>query len=108
MGAKSEALAQQLETKIRDAVATLERLGALDWKRTTGAEQWSVGVTAHHIAGALEPVSHMVEAVVAGQSGSLTGPMLDEMTPRTPGTTRGARRRRPSSSSRGARPWPRG
>src|SRR4029453_18974076 len=78
MGAKSEALAQQLETKIRDAVATLERLGDLDWKGTTGAEQWSVGVTAHHIAGALEPVSHMVEAVVAGQSGSLTGPMLDE------------------------------
>jgi Mycothiol maleylpyruvate isomerase N-terminal domain len=79
VGAKSEALAQQLETKVRDALATLEGLGDQDWKRTTGAEQWSVGVTAHHLAGALEPVSHMAEAVVAGESGSLTGPMLDEM-----------------------------
>jgi hypothetical protein len=36
-------------------------------------------VTAHHFAGALEPVAHMVEALVAGQPGNFTSGMFDEM-----------------------------
>jgi hypothetical protein len=67
MGEKSEALARQLEAKVQDALATLERLGDADWTRVTEAEQWSVGVTAHHIAGVLEPISLMARALVAGQ-----------------------------------------
>ena len=39
-----------------------------------------VGVTAHHLATALEPLSHMIETVAAGQApGNLTVEMLDEM-----------------------------
>ncbi len=37
------------------------------------------GVTAHHIAGVLEPISHMVKAVLAGQSGNFSSDMIDEM-----------------------------
>jgi hypothetical protein len=66
--AKSEALARQFEARIRDALATLARLSDTDWTMVTEAEQWSVGVTAHHIVGVLEPISQMVTAVVAGQS----------------------------------------
>ena len=33
MAAKSEALARQLEAKVRDATATLERLSDADWTR---------------------------------------------------------------------------
>ena len=40
MGAKTEALARQFEAKARDAVATLEKLGATDWKKVTAAEKW--------------------------------------------------------------------
>jgi len=49
-------------------VATLEKLDEGDWAKVTEAERWPVGVTAHHIAGALEPIAHMVRAVAAGQS----------------------------------------
>ncbi len=79
MAAKSEALAKQLEAKVREAMATLEKLSDADWKKQTEREKWPVGVTAHHFAGALEPVSKMVKAVVAGQSREFTSEMLDEM-----------------------------
>jgi hypothetical protein len=78
MGAKSEALAKQLEVKVREAMATLEKLGDGDWKKVTEVEKWPVGVTAHHVAGVLEPISKMVEAVVAGQSLDFTNEMLDK------------------------------
>jgi hypothetical protein len=83
MGAKGEALAKQFEAKSRDALATLEKLSDADWKKVTEAEKWSVGVTAHHLAGALEPVSYMVRAIAAGQSpGDFSLAMLDEMNAR--------------------------
>ena len=80
MTAKGEALAEQFEAKVREALATLDSLDAADWEKTTEAEGWSVGVTAHHLAGVLEPVSDMVEAVACGQSpGRFTLGMFDEM-----------------------------
>jgi len=83
MGAKSEQLAKEFEAKSRDALATLEKLGEADWKKVTEAEKWPVGVTAHHLAGALEPISGMIKAVAAGQApGDLSMEMLDEMNAR--------------------------
>ena len=38
MGAKTEALAAQLEGKARDAVATLQKLGDADWKKVTAGQ----------------------------------------------------------------------
>ena len=79
MGAKSEAMAKQFEAKSREALATLERLSEADWKKVTAAEKWSVGVTAHHLAGGLEAVSNIVKGIVAGHSpGNFTMGMLDE------------------------------
>ena len=66
MGAKTGALATQLEAKARDAVATLEKLGDADWKKVTAAEKWTVAATAHHLAGGLEAVSGIVTGLVAG------------------------------------------
>jgi uncharacterized protein (TIGR03083 family) len=81
MGAKTEALARQFEDKARDAVATLEKLGDADWKKVTAAEKWTVGVTAHHLAGGLEAVAGFVSAIVSGgpSRGNFTRAMLDEM-----------------------------
>jgi hypothetical protein len=80
MGTKSEALAKRFEAKAREAMATLEQLSEPDWKKVTAAEKWSVGVTAHHLAGALEAVSNIVKGIVAGQPrGNFTGEMLDQM-----------------------------
>ena len=83
MGAKSEQLAKQFEAKSRDAMATLEKLSEADWTKVTDAEKWPVGVTAHHLASVLEPVSSMIKAVAAGQApGDLSMEMLDEMNAR--------------------------
>ena len=57
MGAKSEALAKQFETKAQEAAAILEKLSDADWKKVTEAEKWTVGVTAHHLASVLEPIA---------------------------------------------------
>jgi uncharacterized protein (TIGR03083 family) len=81
MGAKTEALAKQFEGKARDAVATLEKLGDTDWKKVTAAERWTVGVTAHHLAGGLEAVAGIVTGIVSGgpSRGNFTRAMLDAM-----------------------------
>src|SRR6266566_2107890 len=64
---RSEALAKQFEAKAEEAIATLQRLGDADWKKVTQAETWSVGVTAHHMAGVLEAIAGMIETVASGR-----------------------------------------
>jgi Mycothiol maleylpyruvate isomerase N-terminal domain len=83
MGAKSEALAKQFEAKVQEAVAVIEKLSDVEWKKVTEAEHWTVGVTAHHLASAFEPVAGIVTTIVTGQSrGNFTRAMLDEMNAR--------------------------
>jgi Mycothiol maleylpyruvate isomerase N-terminal domain len=83
MGTKSEALAEQFEGKVQEAVAVIEKLSDADWKKVTEAEKWTVGVTAHHLASALEPVAGIVSTIVSGQSrGTFTRAMLDELNAR--------------------------
>ena len=80
MGAKAEALAKQFEAKVQEATAVLEKLGDADWKKATAAEKWTVGVTAHHMAGAYERVAHIVTTIASGQAlPHFTPQMLDEM-----------------------------
>ena len=83
MAAKSAGLANQFEAKIQEAMTTLEKLSEADWTKVTEVETWSVGVTAHHLASALEPVAHMIEGLVAGQApGTRTGATIAEMNAR--------------------------
>jgi len=83
MGTRSEALAKQFEAKVQEAVAVIEQLSDEHWKQMTETEHWTVGVTAHHLASALEPVASLVTAIASGQSrGHFTRAMLDEMNAR--------------------------
>jgi DinB superfamily len=83
MRARSEALAKQFEAKVQEVVAVIERLSAVDWKKVTAAELWTLGVTAHHLASAFEPVAGIVSTIASGQSrGHFTRAMLDEMNAR--------------------------
>jgi Mycothiol maleylpyruvate isomerase N-terminal domain len=83
MGTRSQALAEQFVAKVQEAVAVIEQLSDTDWKQVTAAEHWTVGVTAHHLASAFEPVAGIVTAIVSGQSrGHFTRAMLDEMNAR--------------------------
>ena len=80
MAAKGEALAKQFEAKAQDATTVLERLSDADWKKTTSAEKWTVGVVAHHMAGAHEAIAGIVKTVAAGQSvPNFTMDMLHDM-----------------------------
>ncbi|HEY7250170.1 MAG TPA: DinB family protein [Methylomirabilota bacterium] len=80
MGARAESLAKQYEAKAAEMTATINRLSDIDWKKTTAAEQWSVGVTAHHVAGAHEPIAGIAKTVASGQSiPNFTMAMLNEM-----------------------------
>jgi DinB family protein len=79
MGAKADGLAKQFEAKAQEATAVMERMSDADWKKTTAAEKWTVGVTAHHVAGAHEPIAGIVKTVSTGQSlPHFTMAMLDE------------------------------
>ena len=68
MGAKSEALAKQYEAKVQEATAVLEKLSDADWKKTTAGEKWTVGVVAHHVAGAHEGIAGIIKTVASGQA----------------------------------------
>jgi len=70
----------QFEAKVKEAVALVQSLSDTDWRKVTAAEKWTVGVTAHHVATALEPIAGMVAGVASGQvPGTFTMAMLDEM-----------------------------
>jgi hypothetical protein len=80
MGTKSEAVAKQFEAKVHEATTTIEKLSDADWKKTTSAEKWSVGVVAHHVAGGHEAIAGIIKTVAAGQSmGNFTMDMLHAM-----------------------------
>ena len=66
MGTKAEALAKQFEAKAQEAAAVLEKVSDADWKKVTEAEKWSVGVTAHHVAGSHEPIAGMIQTIATG------------------------------------------
>jgi len=67
MGAKGEALAGQFEKKVHEATAVFEKLSDTDWKKTTSAEKWSVGVVAHHVAMGHEGIGGIIKTIATGQ-----------------------------------------
>jgi len=71
----------QLQAKAGEAVATLEKLNDTDWKKVTAAEKWTVGVTAHHLARALEAVPGIVTGIASGapSRANFTRATLDEL-----------------------------
>lgn len=75
MGAKAEKLAKEFEAKAQEATAAMEKLSDADWTKVTSAEKWSVGVTAHHVAGSHEVIAGLIKAVASG--GPLPGLTMD-------------------------------
>lgn len=67
MGARSETLAKKFEDKVEEATQAFERLSEADWRKTTAAETWTVGVVAHHIAVSHETLVGLIKGVAAGQ-----------------------------------------
>jgi hypothetical protein len=79
MGARAEALAERFEAINREFIATVEAASPEDWGRTCQAEDWSVGVTAHHIGVSSGAVAGFVQAIATGQEvPPITKEMIDE------------------------------
>ena len=68
MGERAEGLAKRFEAKAGEMSGVIEKLSDADWKKVTSAEKWSVGVTAHHVAGSHEPIAGIVKTVASGQT----------------------------------------
>ena len=80
MSARGESLAKQFEGRAAEMTELLEKLTEADWKKVTTAEKWTVGVAAHHAAGAHEGISGIVKSVAAGRSmPNFTMDMLHDM-----------------------------
>ena len=69
MASRAEDLARQFDAKASEATGVLERLSDADWNKVTTAEQWSVGVTAHHIAVSHELIAGIIKTLAEGQPG---------------------------------------
>ena len=67
MGARAEELARKFDESCREMNKVVEGLSEADWKKVTSAEQWSVGVVAHHAAEAHAGIAGLVEKVAKGQ-----------------------------------------
>ena len=80
MSARAETLAKQFEAQAAEMTTAIEKLTDVDWKKVTTAEKWPVGVTAHHVAGAHEPIAGIVKTVASGQPmPPFSSAALDEM-----------------------------
>ena len=75
MAGRGEALAKKFEAKVDEATAVFEKLSDADWKKKTAGD-WSVAVTAHHIASSHAGLSGVVKMLRAGQGPAITMDMI--------------------------------
>jgi len=67
MGARAEQLASKFDQTCREFTALIDKVSDADWKKETGEEKWSVAATAHHVAGGLQPIAGICQAIAKGQ-----------------------------------------
>lgn len=67
MSARAQALAERFARANNELIALVERLTDAQWAAPGGAEGWSVGVTAHHLASDYAILAGLVETVATEQ-----------------------------------------
>jgi hypothetical protein len=78
MSGRIEELAKRFEQTNEQVIAAVQSCSDEQWRNTCSGEQWSVGVTAHHIGTAYGPIAGLVRALATGQPvPPLTAEMLD-------------------------------
>jgi len=66
MSERAAALAARFEATNEALIAAVQRLSEADWRATCPGEGWSVGVTAHHVAGYHLPVAQLAQGIAQG------------------------------------------
>lgn len=67
MSNRAEQLAKRLEEASSELARVVEAASDEEWRKSCDGEGWSVGVTAHHIAGGYAPISGFIQAVASGK-----------------------------------------
>lgn len=67
MGDRARALAERFEQANRELIAAIEECSEARWRTRCLAEDWSVGVTAHHVAEHYPLIVFCVRALAGGQ-----------------------------------------
>jgi hypothetical protein len=67
MSERARDLAERFEQATREMIATVERCSDVEWRTKTAGEGWTVGVVAHHVAGATRDVAGLVGLLATGQ-----------------------------------------
>jgi len=67
MSQRAKDLSVRIESFRDDVVAFVENLSEDDWKRVCDWEEWSVGVTAHHLGADHFAISGMLAMIVKGE-----------------------------------------
>jgi uncharacterized damage-inducible protein DinB len=67
MSERAEALATAFENANNALIAAVEACTDEQWRQTTSAEGWSVGVTAHHVASSQQPIAGFVQMIANDQ-----------------------------------------
>ncbi len=79
MGNRSEELARQFEQASREFTETVEMISDDDWGKVCPAENWTVGVTAHHVASGYPMLNDVLQALTAGESRPITMDMIHQV-----------------------------
>ena len=79
MGKRIGRLVREFEDINQEFTETVKSVSDEDWKNICPAENWTVGVTAHHVATSYTLAIDVLQALAAGESRTVTVEMLDEM-----------------------------
>ena len=67
MGSRSEALASRFDEAVEEFSKVVESCSDAQWQRTCGAEGWTVGATAQHVAGQFPLEREFIEEAANGR-----------------------------------------
>jgi hypothetical protein len=79
MGSRADALATRFEQSNQEFIQAVEPISPEDWHKVCPAENWTVGVTAHHVAYALPTTVELTQAMAAGQTPEVSWDMINEI-----------------------------
>lgn len=79
MAERAGTLTERFEQANQELIQAVERCSDAQWRATTSAEGWSVGVVAHHLAEGHKAIAGLIQAAASGQPlAMLTMEMLDQ------------------------------
>lgn len=79
MSKRAKALARRFAEANRELIATVEAIPKDRWRAYCSAEQWTVGVVAHHVASDHLILADVTGAIVSGDAPAITWEMLHQI-----------------------------